>query len=498
VLPGGYPDPPTRRLATAGCMLATIMVALDSTIANVALPHMQSAMMASQEQVVWILTSYIIATAIMTPLSGWLAQRHGRKVVMLASMTGFTLASLACGVAASLEQMVLFRFVQGLCGAGMIPLSQVTMLDMNPPENHGQAMALYGVGAILGPIVGPTLGGWLTDTVSWHWIFLINLPLGLLAFFLLTTAMPDSARVPVRFDLAGFALLSVAVGSLQLMLDRGQQLDWWDSWEIRAEATLAALFAWLTVVHMLTARDPFIKPALFADRNFALGSLVSVIHGVLIFAVLALLAPMMQHLMGYTAFQTGLVTAPRGIGTMFAMLFVGRLVNLIDNRWLVGGGLVMASATLYLMARFSLDMGPWTVVWTGFIQGFGAGFIFVPLTTLLFSTLDPGLRNEGSAMFSLTRMLGAALGISYLQSLTVRNAAAVHSRLTEGVTPDNPILGLRVPDADFGLLGWLARMEATISREAAMVAYVDAFWLLSLAMLAVVPLVIFMKPPVRA
>lgn len=492
-----YPDPASRRLTSTGIVLSTIMVALDGTIANVALPHMQSTMMASPEQIVWVLTSYIITTAIMTPLSGWLAQRYGRRRIVLISVTGFTLASLACGMAMHLEQMVLFRIVQGLFGASLVPLGQATLLDINPRERHGQAMALFGMGTILGPIAGPTLGGWLTDTFSWHWIFLINLPVGVLAFLTLSAAMPESPREDTRFDLTGFAFLSIAIGSLQLMLDRGQQLDWFDSWEIRIEAAVAATFTYLTIVHMIFARDPFLKPALVRNRNFAIGSLISLVHGMVIFAVAALLAPMLQNLLGYTALQTGLVTAPRGIGTMAAMLVVGHLVGRIDERLLVAGGMALSAASLYLMAKFSLVMGQSTIVWVGVFQGFGAGFVFVPLTTLLFSTLDPKLRNEGSALFSLTRMMGAAVGISYLQSLTVRNSAAVHSRLVEGVRPDNPIVAYREPAADFGLPTWLAEMSRSISAQAEMVAYIDSFLALGILVFAVAPLALLMRRAAR-
>lgn len=478
-------------------MMSTIMVALDGTIANVALPHMQSAMLSSQDQIIWVLTSYIIASAIMTPLSGWLAQRFGRKRVMTLSVAGFTLASLACGVSATLEELVLFRILQGMCGAGLVPLSQATMLDINPPERHGSAMALYGMGSILGPIVGPTLGGWLTDAYSWHWIFLINLPVGVIAFLLLSGFMTENPPERSRFDITGFALLSLSVACVQLILDRGQHLDWFDSWEIRIEATLAVAFAYLTIVHMALTPDPFIKPALLKDRNFALGSIISLVHGMLIFAVMALLAPMLQNLMGYTAMQTGLVTAPRGMGTMLAMMMVGRLVNHVDARWLVATGILLASASLYLMAHFSLMMGQWTIIWVGFCQGFGAGFVFVPLTTLLFSTLDPKLRNEGAALFALTRMIGAAIGISYLQSLTIRNTAAVHSRLVEGIRPDNPIVQMREPGADFGLPAWVAGTDQEVVRQATMVAYADSYYLLGIVMIVVAPLVFFMRPARR-
>lgn len=477
-------------------MLSTIMVSLDSTICNVALPQMQSAMMATQEQIVWVLTSYIIASAVMTPLSGWLAQRYGRKRVMMASVTGFTLTSLACGLSTNLEELVLFRTLQGLSGAGLSPLSQATMLDMNPPERHGAAMAIFGIGAILGPIVGPTLGGFLTDKLSWHWIFFVNLPVGVLAALLLVF-VEEHATSDSRFDLTGFGFLALAVAMLQLTLDRGQQLDWFASTEIWIEATLAVLFGYLTVVHMSLISDPFIKPALLRDRNFLIGSAISVVHGMLVTSVMVMLAPLLQTLMRYTAMQTGLVTMPRGFGTMAAMLLVGRLVARFDPRLLLGAGLLGSSIALLSMAHFTLDMGPETILVVGLIQGFWAGFIFVPLSTVLFSTLDPALRNEAASLFALSRYLGAAVGISILQTLTVWNTATVHARLAEGVRPDSAILAWRDPAADFAMPEWVAGMDRAIAQQASMVAYVDAFWLLSMTALATLPLVLLLRAPLR-
>jgi MFS transporter, DHA2 family, multidrug resistance protein len=490
------PDPVTRTFITTGCMMAAVMVALDGTIANVALPHMQSAMLASSEQVVWILTSFFIASAIAIPLAGWLAGRVGRKRVMVASVVGFTLASLACAMAVNINQMVVFRIVQGACGAALVPLSQAVMLDINPAERHGKAMAIFGMGAILGPVVGPTLGGWLTESFNWRWIFLINLPIGLIAFFLLSTFLDGKeARTASRFDGWGFLFLSLFIASLQLMLDRGQQLDWFDSREIQIEATLAGLFGFLACVHMLTVRDPFIKPRIFMDRNFLLGTFIGLIHAALIFAVLALLAPMMQKLLGYPVMLTGLITAPRGLGTMAAMFLCGVLVGRVDARYLMAAGLAIGAVSLFLMAGFSLEADSDTIMWVGAMQGFGGGMVFVPLTTIMFATLDPSLRNECSALISLIRNMGAAVTISMLQALTIRNAATVHARLTEGVRPDNPVFPMALPDGDFGLPGWVAGMDMRIAREATMVAYVDTYWLLGIATALALPLCFMLKRP---
>ena len=472
------------------------MVALDGTIANVALPHMQSTMLASSEQIVWILTSYFIASAIAIPQTGWLAGLVGRKRVMVVSVVGFTLASLACGLAANIDQMVVFRLVQGACGASLVPLSQAVLLDINPPERHTKAMALYGMGSILGPVVGPTLGGWLTETMGWRWIFLVNLPIGALSFVLLSTFLDGKfARTVAKFDGWGFLLLSVFIASLQLMLDRGQQLDWFDAREIQIEATVAGLFGFLAAVHMFTLPDPFLKPQIFMDRNFLLGTVITLVHAALIFAVMALMAPMLQRLMGYPVMLTGIVTAPRGIGTMVAMFACGQLIGRFDARLIMAIGMSIGSVSLFMMAHFSLLMDSDTIMWVGILQGFGGGLVFVPMTTIMYATLDPRLRNECASLISLIRNMGAAVTISMLQALTIRNTSAVESRLAEGIRPDNPILAMRDSGADFTLPGWVAGMDFTIIREATMVAYIDTYWLLGVAAARAVPVCFMMARP---
>ena len=487
---------PNKAMITIVTMAATIMQVLDTTIANVALPHMQGSISAAQDQITWVLTSYIVAAAIMTPLTGWLADRFGRKRLMLWSIVGFTIASGLCGVAANLSELVGFRLLQGVCGAALMPMSQAIMLDINPPERHGPAMAIWGMGAILGPILGPTLGGYLTDNFSWRWIFYINLPVGLLAFMGFSAFLGES-RIGerTRLDFFGFAMLALAIGSLQMMLDRGQQLDWFSSFEICAEAAGALLCAYLFVVHILTARKPFIDVALFKDRNFVVGSLFGFFLGATLFAVLALLAPMLENLMGYPVMLTGLVTMPRGIGTMISMIVVGQLIRWVDARILIITGLGFCALSMYRMAGFSLGMGESLVITSGFIQGIGTGMIFVPLSTSAFASLGARYRNEGAAMFSLIRNMGSAVGISVLQAMTIRNAASVHSRLVEGVRPDNPALQWRLPGFDFNLPASVARLNGEITRQAAMVSYTDAFWALFVVTVVVMPMVLFMRPP---
>ena len=490
-----YPAPATRRFITASVMAATVMNSLDSTIANVALPHMQGSVAASADQITWVLTSYIVAAAIMTPLAGWLAGRVGRKKLMLASIVGFTIASGLCGLSTSLGELVGFRLLQGVFGAALVPMSQAILLDINPPERHGPAMSIWGMGAILGPIIGPALGGYLTENYDWRWVFYINLPVGVIAFVGLWLFLTESKAVKSRLDLFGFAMLALAIASFQVMLDRGQQLDWFSSWEICIEAAAAAAFAYLFIVHTLTAERPFIDLALFKDRNFVAGSVIGFFLGVLLFSVLALLPPMLEGLMGYPVVLTGLVTAPRGLGTMISMVLVGQLIKRVDARLLIGTGLVVAAYSTYRMSGFSLQMDESLVVTTGFIQGLGTGLIFVPLSTIAFTTLDPRLRNEGAAMFTLIRNIGSAVGISVLQTMTIRNTAIVHSRLMEGVRPDNPAMQHAMPDFDFGVTSAVARLNAEVTRQASMVSYIDAFHFLFLTTLVVLPLILLMRPP---
>ncbi|WP_010186597.1 DHA2 family efflux MFS transporter permease subunit [Sphingomonas sp. PAMC 26605] len=489
----GYPAPAARNFITASVMAATVMNSLDSTIANVALPHIQGSVSASSEEITWVLTSYIVAAAIMTPLTGWLAGRFGRKTLMLWSIVGFTVVSGLCGLANSLGELVGFRLLQGVFGAALVPMSQAILLDINPPERHGPAMAVWGMGAILGPIIGPALGGWLTDNLTWRWVFYINLPIGILAFVGLSgflTETKDAARP--RLDVFGFAMLALAIGAFQLMLDRGQTKDWFSSLEICIEAGLAAFFGYLFVVHTLTAKKPFIDVGMFKDRNFLTGSIFGFFLGTVLFGVLALLPTMLETLLGYPVVLTGLVTAPRGVGTLISMIIVGRIIKRVDARLLIFLGFGLAAVSLYIMAGFSLQMSERLVIVSGFVQGLGTGLVFVPLTTIAFATLDVKYRNEGAAMFTLTRNIGSAVGISVLQALTIRNAAAVHARLTEGVRPDSAAL----PQGfDFDLPSAVAAMNAQITRQASMVSYIDAFWLLFVLTLAVIPLLLLMRGP---
>src|SRR5262245_7023575 len=488
-IPGAAHNVPHRGLITVSVMLASIMQALDNTIANVALPRIQGNLSATQDQMSWVLTSYIVAAAIMTPLTGWLAGRFGRRKIFLYSILGFTIASALCGLAQSLPQIVLARLAQGVSGAALIPMSQATLLDINPPERHARAMTVWVMGVTIGPILGPALGGWLTEQYSWRWVFYINVPFGILSFLGMLTFMKETIRRASRFDFFGFATLALAVGSLQLMLDRGQSNDWFSNIETWIEAGVCALSLYLFVVHVLTTRKvPFIAPALFKDRNFLTGNLFIFLIGVVLFATLALLPPLLQNLLGYPVVLTGLVTAPRGIGTLIAMIIVGRLGSRIDARYVMVVGLTLTAASLWWMTNFYLQMDSNEIVWSGLLQGIGTGCVFAPLSTIAFSTLAPHLRNEGNAFFSLMRNLGSSIGISAVTTRLVRNTQIMHSRLGEHVTPFGDGLTPAMP-AGIPSPTHLAGLDAAVTQQAAMIAYNNDFKLMLILTVLAIPLV---------
>jgi DHA2 family multidrug resistance protein len=493
-------SPAHRTAITVSIMAATVMQVLDTTIANVALPHMQGALSATQEQIAWVLTSYIVASAVLTPATGFLAGRLGRKRLFALAVAGFTVSSMLCGAAVSLESLVVFRLFQGAFGAALVPLSQAVLLDTYPPEKHGAAMAMWGVGVMVGPILGPTLGGLLTDAYSWRWVFYVNLPFGVLALLGILAFLPETERDTERpFDAFGFTVIAVALGALQMMLDRGELKDWFASPEIVAEAVVAAVALYVFIVHMATARRPFVEPGMFRDRNFSTGLVFIFVVGNILLATLVLLPPFLQNLMGYPVVTVGYVLAPRGMGTMAAMLLVGRLIGRVDTRALILFGLLMTALSLGEMAGFTTQVAVWDIVRTGIVQGIGLGFIFVPLSTIAFSTLAPRYRNEGTAMFSLMRNIGSGIGISVVVNLLGRYTQMNHATLGEAVNPFNPAFQGPLPPgwALHGAAG-LAAVNAEVTRQAATIAYLDDFRLMMVLSLAAVPLLLLLRPPARA
>jgi len=491
---------PNRAAITISIMLATIMQGVDNTIANVALPHIQGSLSASQDQVAWVLTSYIVAAAIMMPLAGWMAGRFGIKYIFLASVAGFTVASALCGSAESLTQLVIYRIMQGLCGASLVPLSQSVLFQINPPERHGQAMAVWGIGVMLGPILGPALGGWLTDQYSWRWVFYINLPVGILAGLGIMAFIRDTRRVHGEpFDFVGFLALSIAVGALQLMLDRGELKDWFHSVEICLEATVAALSFYLFTVHTATATDrSFINRDLLRNPNFCSGTLLMFVIGGILSGSNALLPTMLQSLMQIPVMTSGLLMMPRGFGTMASMFLVGRLINRVGERRLILFGLAVTATSLWQMTGFSLGMGTWLVVTSGFLQGFGLGCTFVPLNTLALSNLPRSIMTQGTAIRSLMRNLGGSVGISVLEALLAENTQVVHSRLVENVRPDNPLMHAPFAALPFSMANptGIAALNALVTRQATMVAYIDDYALMMLSVVFVcMPLLLLVRRP---
>jgi DHA2 family multidrug resistance protein len=481
---------------TASVMLATIMQALDSTIANVALPRMQGTLSATQDEMGWVLTSYIVAAAITIPLSGWLANEFGRRRVFLVSIVLFTVASALCGIAETLPQIVLFRFLQGVGGAALVPLSQAVLFDINSPKDFGRAMSIWGVGVTMGPILGPALGGWLTDNYSWRWVFYINLPIGVLAFAGLVLTMPESRNAQSsRFDFFGFATLSLGIASLQLMLDRGQLLDWFSSTEIIIEGVAAGLGFYLFIVHMLTSPKPFLNPGLFKDRNFVASNVFIFLVGVVLFATLALLPPMLQNQLQYPVVLTGLVTAPRGFGTLVGMMAVGRLITRFDARLIMAVGLALTAYSLWQMTQYSILMGYWPIITSGVVQGLGVGLVYVPLSTVAFTTLPRALRNEGTAFFNLLRNVGSSIGISVVMFLLTQNTQILHASLAEHVTPYNVVSNPAAIAAhvDVGTAKGLAALNAMITDQGTMIAYIDDFRLMMVLTLLTIPFLLLIK-----
>ena len=492
-----HPLPPGERMiVTIGVMMAVLLQVLDTTIANVALPHMQASLSATQDTINWVLTSYIVASAIALPISGWLADKVGRKRLLLISVVVFTAASVLCATATSLAEMVVFRALQGVGGAFIVPLAQATLFDINPREKHGQAMALFGGGVMIGPILGPVLGGWLTDNYNWRWVFLVNLPVGILCILIMMRFMPKTETHERKFDMFGFALLAIALGALQFCLDRGQQNDWFSSWETIVEAGLAIGAGWMFVVHMITAKHPLFDRSMFLDRNFATGLLFMAVTGVLLLAGLALLPPLLQTMYGYSVLQSGFLTAPRGVGTLISMLLAGKLTGKFDARLLVGIGVALMGVSLYMMTGFAIDQPARPVIMSGVVQGLGLGLIFVPLQTLAFETLAPRMRTTAAALLNLSRNIGGSIGISVVSAQLVRMAQVSHADIAKNITEHSMgmINSVQVQTAlpTAGPLA-LALINAEVTRQAVFIAYLDDFKLMMLVTFAVLPLLLLMR-----
>ncbi|HEU5018679.1 MAG TPA: DHA2 family efflux MFS transporter permease subunit [Pseudolabrys sp.] len=485
--------PKTKRMMLTVCaMTATIMQALDTTIANVALPYMQGSLSASLDQINWVLTSYIVASAIMTAPMGWLADRFGRKKLFIVCVAGFTISSLLCALSQNIGEIVLFRLMQGMAGAALVPLSQAVLLDAYTAEERGGAMAMWGIGVMLGPIMGPTLGAWLTDNYSWHWVFLINLPIGIITIFGIMLFMDETERNErLRFDWFGFIALAIGIGALQLLLDRGEQVGWYGSTEIWIETIVSAAGFYYFFAHSLTTAEPFVRFELFKDRNFVSGCIFMVVIGVVLFGTMALITPFMQDLLGYPIQTAGFLLGSRGVGTLLTMLVAPRLMRMFETRWLILAGLLLTGGTLWIYTGFSLETTQWMIVYSSVLQGVGLGLLFVPITTAAFVTLPGHLRTGGTAMLTLVRNIGSSIGISMVIANLTSETTYMHARLAAQVTPFNN--ALQFPDVhsilNLATDTGRALMDQIVTQQANLIAYLNDYKLLMILTLATIPLI---------
>jgi DHA2 family multidrug resistance protein len=456
---------------------------------------MQGSFSASYNEITWVLTSYITAAAVMTAPVGWLATRFGRKPLYLGCIIGFTFASMLCGAAQSLGQIVTFRLLQGMFSAALVPLSQATLLDIYPHERRGFAMAVWGMGVMIGPIMGPTLGGYLTEHYNWRWVFYINLPFGIMATAGLLVFLPAVQGINrLRFDWLGFVVLSTGIGALQLFLDRGQDLDWFYSREILVEAILAGLGVYLFVIHMMSSRQPLIRPALFRDVNFASGLVLMFAVGTLLVSSLSLMAPWLQVLSNYPVETAGFVMAPRGLGNFATIMLSGRLATRVDPRYMVGVGLIMICASFYVMTGWTPDVSRRELILTIILQGAGMGLVFTPLQVLAFATLPSSMRTEAASLFSLLRNIGAAIGVSVTSTVLARNTQALHEVIGASVTPFNRTLAA-IDALNPATSKGAALLDQVVSRQAEIIAYMNDYVLLICTTLPAILLLLLMSRP---
>jgi len=486
-----------RTLITFGLILSAFMSAIDTTVANIALPHIQGSISASPEQITWVITSYFIAQAVTIPISGWLAARFGLKPMLLTCVFGFTVTSVLCGVATSLPELVLFRALQGVMAAPLMPIAQAVIININPPERLGRATAIFTTAAVVAPAIGPVVGGWLTEELSWRWCFYINVPAGALAMALIYWFLPKAPAEPRPFDFLGFVTLGIAVASLQLMLDRGTTLDWFDSTEIWIEAVVAGVAFWIYLTHTLTSRNPLFPTALLRDRNFQSSALFGFFFSTLTFTSFALLPLMMQGVLGYSAIHAGVLSAPRGIIMLIILQFMGRIDNLVDRRLLIAIGLSFFVLAFWEMSRFDLSMDGSAIVWATVLQGIGQGILFVPLSTLGFLTISRELRADAAAATSFVRNIGGSISVALMQALTVSNTQQVRASMSAHVGPEVAAAQALPPHLSPDTVEGAAGLSAEIGRQALMVAYVDDFWLLMVIGMLSIPFVLLIRPPRR-
>ncbi len=499
------PQAPTvnKWLVTLTVMLPTIIEILDISVANVALGHIQGSLSAGLDEVTWVLTSYLVSNAIIIPITGWLAGTFGRKRYLIFSLGLFTFSSFMCGAAPNLETLIFFRILQGLGGGALQPLSLSILFETFPPKEHGMAMAVFGIGVVFGPILGPLLGGYITDAISWRWIFYINLPLGGLAVlmaFLFIIDPPYIKRQETRIDYWGLGLLTLGLGCLQLVLDRGERLDWFDSSFITGLSIVAAICLLLFVLVELKVTHPVVDLRIFKNRSFSSGNMIMFLGFFAFFGSIVLLPLYLQNLMGYTAFLAGLVLGPGGMATLFLMPVVGRLIGRLDSRYMVSFGVLINAYALFLMSRFNLEADFWAIIWPRVVQGIGISFFFVPLSTLTMSSIPKPQMGNGSAIFNLLRNLGGSFGVAFITTALSRRAQFHHHHLSEGFSIFDFKLQQAVPalqgflqgrgvEGTTAQRGALEILYGQLQKQAAMLSFNDVFFLLFLFFLGLVPLI---------
>jgi DHA2 family multidrug resistance protein len=489
-------------------MLATFMVVLDSSVANVALPHIAGNLSATTDESTWVLTSYLVSNAIMLPAAGWIARRIGRKRLLIISILIFTAASLLCGVAMTMPMLIVARILQGVGGGGMQPLAQAILLESFPPRQHGTAMAVFGVGVIVAPIIGPTLGGWITDSYSWRWIFYINLPIGILALFMVNLFVEDPPYLRNVFkgaiDYLGFGLMALWLGTLQLVLDKGQEADWFATPWVRWTAAISTLALIGFIVRELTDRDPIVQLHVFADRNFSVGTMITCIYGFVLYASTAMLPLFLQTMMGYSALQSGMSVSPRGLGAMASMVVAGFLVRYIDGRLLMAFGFVLLGYSTWLLGQINLAIGMGSVVVPNVVSGLAMGFIFVPLTTMTLSRLPKKEMGNATGIYNLMRNIGGSVGIATVTTMLVRGAQAHQNYLAANAGIGNPIAGGFVRGLQAKLFAQgvdmvsahqmaLGALYRSVQQQSALMAYMDNFHLMAFLALLCMPLLLLFR-----
>ena len=487
---------PHRTLVMVAIMCATIMQFLDATIANVAIPRMQVSLNASIDSVSWVLTSFMIATAISMPATGWISARYGSRATYIAALVGFVGSSMLCGAAASLGQMVAFRILQGMTAAFIGPLAQTIMLDMTEPKDHARVMGLWGMASMVGPIFGPTIGGFLTDELNWRWVFYINIPLGIPTLFVLWRYLPHSPHTPRPLDRFGYALIAISLCAFQLLLDRGQHEDWFNSWEIIIEGMVAVSALWMFGVHMMTAKHPIFPRELFRSPTFIIALFMTNMVGLVSVSVAAMLPGLFENVYGYSVIRTGMIMAPRGVGLLISMWFVPRLMVLVPRNLLLATGFAITAVSVYMACGWSLDMDSWPMLTSSFIQGIGLGLTMIPINLMAFGAVSTSLRADAAGVVNLIRVLGGSMGVSMFTTMLARAIQTSHADISGNLTQTKlPLLDPAIVSGfgEAGLTGVMQMLNAEVNRQAAMIAYIDIFSVMLVLTLVATGVCVFVR-----